>query len=302
MRLSVVTLIIIGLFQSIPSLGQVSVQVLGIAQDAGHPQAGCQKSCCTKAYDEPSMRHRVVSIAVSNGEEFFIIDATPDFPLQFEDARRAFPEQRFGGVFLTHAHMGHYLGLAHLGREAMSGRDVPVYCMPRMRSFLESNGPWDQMVRIHNIDLKDLHEDQGIVLGKMTVTPMLVPHRDEYSETVGFKIEGDNGSLIYIPDIDKWERWGRPLDQLVAEVDHLLLDGTFYDEHELPGRNMAEIPHPFIVESFEKMKGLSPADKKKVEFIHFNHTNPLLDDSSEAFKLTLENGYGVARRGQKFDL
>jgi pyrroloquinoline quinone biosynthesis protein B len=37
--------------------------------------------------------------------------------------------------------------------------------------------------------------------------------------------------------------------------------------------------------------------RRKVCFIHFNHTNPLLRRGSEAWKRVRSNGYGVAEEG-----
>ena len=80
-----------------------------------------------------------------------------------------------------------------------------------------------------------------------------MPHRDEYSETVGFLIRGPRRRVAFIPDIDKWERWSRPIEEAVAGCDVAYLDGTFFADGELPGRDMAEIPHPFVVESLRRM-------------------------------------------------
>ena len=80
---------------------------------------------------------------------------------------------------------------------------------------------------------------------------------------------------------------------------YLFLDGTFYKERELPGRNMNEVPHPFIQESVDLFKDLSLAEKQKIFFIHFNHTNPLIDHSSKEYKEVKSRGFNVASEGLK---
>jgi pyrroloquinoline quinone biosynthesis protein B len=238
------------------------VIVLGIAQDAGVPQAGCEKPCCASG-----LRRRVSCIAVVDpaSKSTWIFDATPDFPSQSRDVGP------ISGIFLSHAHIGHYTGLMHLGREVMGAKSVPVYAMPRMREFLSKNGPWDQLVRLQNISLHRLED--GVRLNeRISVAAFRVPHRDEYSETVGFRIQGPKRVVVFIPDIDKWEKWDRKIEDVVAGSDVAYLDGTFFKDGEIPGRNMSEIPHPFIVES---MKRLAPY-ASKVRFIHLNHTNPAL--------------------------
>jgi len=210
---------------------------------------------------------------------------------------------RIHRTFLPHAHMGHYTGLLHLGREVMGARRVPVYAMPRMREFLTRNGPWSQLVAIENIALKEMENESAVQLNeRIRVTPFLVPHRDEFSETVGFRIEGPNHSAIYLPDIDKWKRWSTSIEDVIAKVDIAFLDGTFFADGELSGRSIAMIPHPFVTETITRFAKLPPSERSKVRFLHLNHTNPLLDPRSAATRRVQSAGHHVARQGDVFGL
>ena len=270
--------------------------VLGIAQDAGHPQAGCEKSCCVDAWRGEG--HAVSSIGLVEGAKHWLLDATPDLPAQMQAL-----EGELAGLFLTHAHMGHYTGLMHLGREAMGASAVAVWAMPRMRSFLAQNGPWDQLVELENIVVQPLEDGVPVRLTEtLSVTPVVVPHRDEYSETVGFFVEGPERELLYLPDIDKWSKWESPIEGWIARADVAMLDGTFFDGAELPGRDMSQIPHPFVSESMERFAPLPVDERDKVHFIHLNHTNPLLDPESTASKAVLRAGMHVAREGDAHSL
>ena len=172
-----------------------------------------------------------------------------------------------------------------------------------MESFLKNNGPWSQLVALKNIEIRHLRAESAVVLNeRLRVTPLLVPHRDEYSETVGYKIEGPDRSLLFIPDIDKWERWERNINELVGEVDVALLDGSFYKNGEIPGRDMSEIPHPFIEESLVRFGKLPAMERAKIRFIHFNHTNPVLRGNSEAAQSVWKQGFGLAMAGERFGL
>lgn len=269
--------------------------VLGLAQDGGYPQAGCNREDCIEAWRNPAKRQRVASLAIVDPQsrQRWIIDATPDFPSQLRTLDELAPYPKLHGVLLTHAHMGHYLGLAHLGREVLGAKSVPVYAMPRMREFLERNGPWDQLVRLNNIALTTLADGQAIALNeRISVTPLRVPHRDEYSETVGFVIRGPSRSILWLPDIDKWEKWETPLESILERVDLAYLDGTFFDATELPGRDLSEIPHPVMSETMSRLAN-SPL-RTKVRFIHLNQSNPLLREKRE--------GYPVARDGERAPL
>ncbi len=276
------------------------VIVLGIAQDGGFPQTGCTKDCCKEAWSDPSKRRHVSCLAVVDptSQQRWIIDATPDFKDQLRMLDRVAPansNRLLTGIFLTHGHIGHYTGLMHLGHEAMGAKNVPVYVMPRMGEFLSTNGPWDQLVRYENIELRRMVADQPIQLNeRLSVTPFRVPHREEYSEVVGYRIDGPNRSVLFIPDIDKWERWDRSIEDLIAQVDVAYLDGTFYAEGELPNRNMADIPHPFIAESMQRFESLPAQEKAKSRFIHLNHTNPALQAGSAAREAVTDAGFSVA--------
>jgi len=274
------------------------VVVLGIAQDGGAPHAGCIKECCEEKWDNPTQYARVSSIGIVDpvSKESWIIDATPDFALQLTAL-----DNQLSGIFLTHAHIGHYTGLIHLGREVMGAKEIPVYAMPKMKTFLESNGPWNQLVALNNISINEISDKGKINLNeRLSITPFLVPHRDEYSETVGYKVEGPNKSLVFIPDIDKWQKWDQDIKEVVSNNTYSLLDGTFYDIDELPGRDMSEIPHPFIVESMDLFSDIM--NKSGVYFIHLNHSNPALDSNSNAFDNIKKNGFHIAQRDQLFDL
>jgi pyrroloquinoline quinone biosynthesis protein B len=276
------------------------VVVLGIAQDGGLPQAGCRKRCCTSGRHED-----VASLALVDpvARRWWLFDATPDFPRQLERMAREAPACSLAGVFLTHAHIGHYTGLMHLGREVMGTKGMPVWAMPRMRKFLTDNGPWSQLVRLDNIELRPLAADAAVTLGdSLRVTPFLVPHRDEYSETVGFRIESPRGAVAFLPDIDKWTRWDRRLETLVEGVDAAYLDGTFFDGTELPGRDMREIPHPFVVETLDRLATQPASLRARVHFIHLNHTNPALVPGSPERLRVERAGCAVARAGERVGL
>jgi pyrroloquinoline quinone biosynthesis protein B len=282
--------------------------MLGIAQDGGYPQAGCRGECCARAWRDASLRRGVSCLGIvdpATGQRW-LLDATPDFPQQLRALDELAPPTAvpgLAGILLTHAHIGHYTGLMHLGREAIAARKVPVYAMPRMRQFLASNGPWDQLVRLENVELRTLRADEPVALNeRLTATPIPVPHRDEYSETVGFQIEGPKHAVLYISDIDKWERWDRTIEKLIAEVDVAYLDGTFFTESEIPGRSMAEILHPFIEESMKRFEALPRAERAKIRFIHLNHTNPALRPDSAARRQIERAGFHVAEIGEQVGL
>lgn len=278
--------------------------VLGIAQDAGYPQAGQQQEWNLIRQRKASIQHAVaLGLVDPVSKQRWLFEATPDFSIQLSkmdqfSTTEAYP---YDGIFLTHGHIGHYTGLMQLGREAMGTSDVAVYAMPGMKRFLSSNGPWSQLVTLENIELRDVSNGQATQLNeRLAVTPLQVPHRDEFTETVGFLIASGDTQILFIPDIDKWQKWTEDITAFISQVDIALLDGSFFKNGEIPGRDMSEIPHPFVEESMALFSDLSPKDKAKVHFIHFNHTNPLLFNDSPEYSQVLDQGFQVAYDGQLF--
>ena len=281
------------------------IYILGNVQDAGLPHIGCQHKFCKEKFNEFE-EYFTTSIAVVDPLErkYILFEATPDLPYQLNYLEKEIfnefllPES----IYITHAHIGHYTGLMYFGREALGAKNLMVKVLPKMGDFLKKNGPWNQLVEINNIQIQNLNFGLNTnELRNITVTPIQVPHRDEYSETAGFIIEGRNKKALFIPDIDKWEKWNKNLKQLVYEFDYLLLDSTFYDSDEI-NRDISEIPHPLVIETINLLDDLSREQKDKIYFIHMNHTNLMLDPSSELTKLVTDKGFNITRLGLKLFL
>ena len=285
---------------------EILLKVLGTIQDGGIPHMGCSKECCSNYFLSKKSRIGVSSLGVSNLKHNtnYIIDATPNINFQLIDLiGNADPSKKLNGIFLTHAHMGHYAGLLNFGRESLNSKNIPLYLMPKFYNFILNNGPWNQLVELNNIKLNKIYNREKVILhNNLSFTPIQVPHRDEYSETVGYVIEGVHKKVLYIPDIDKWAKWEVSIVEMIKSVDYAFLDGTFFDEKEINNRDISEIPHPFIIESLKLFKELDESEKSKVYFIHLNHTNPVLNSESSEYKKVISAGFNIAKTGMEFFL
>jgi pyrroloquinoline quinone biosynthesis protein B len=280
--------------------------VLGTAQDGGYPHIGCQKICCINVYNGKNERKNVVSLGLIDieNQKKWLFDASPDMHTQLAtiEQNHLKKEEIIDGIFLTHAHIGHYTGLMYFGREAYGKKDIPVFAMPKMQRFLMNNGPWNQLVSLKNITIRKLRKDSTIVLThKLKVTPFIVPHRDEFSETVGYKIEGNTKTALFIPDIDKWSKWKKNIIEEVKKVDYAFLDATFLNQYEVK-RAVSEVPHPFIEETIQLFNRETLATKNKIIFIHFNHTNPTIRKKSIERQYIEKLGFRFASEGNNFEL
>jgi len=282
------------------------IYILGVAQDAGFPQAGCYKPHCMPGWNDPERKITATSLGLidPSSKKKYIFEATPDFPEQLFLLEQEAPSDDFSlnGIFITHAHIGHYTGLMYLGREAIGAKGLPVYVMPKMEQYLRENGPWSQLIALNNISLIPLRNDHSEVLNNLKVTPFLVPHRDEFSETVGYSIQGPKKTALFIPDINKWSQWKENILERIQLVDYALIDATFYDNNELPGRDMSKIPHPFVVETMATLSLLPREQREKVWFIHMNHTNPLLNVNSDQAQGVRAQGFNIATTGLRLKL
>ena len=260
--------------------------VLGIAQDGGVPHLGCNEGACAAAREGKRRVEKVASMGVINRRtgQAYVFDATPDFPAQVHALTGG---RTPDGIFVTHAHIGHYTGLMYLGRESIGARDVPVYGTARMAAYLRGNGPWSLLVQNGNISLRTLEPGRAVELAPgLRVTAFVVPHRDEFTDTVGYRIQGPRATALYVPDTDRWETWQTSIRELADSADLALLDGTFASPAEVKGRDISEIPHPMMSVTRDLLRGV----RARVRFIHVNHTNPELDAPD------------VVREGWEFEL
>ena len=289
------------------------ILVLGTAQDGGVPHPACSCTRCMAARREPDRRRWVSSLAVVTEKSKFLVDATPDVREQLEELRLApgggrgvvggVDRKPLGGVLLTHAHIGHYLGLAFFGFEAVHTRHLPVFATQRMIDFLRRNDPWRELLRRGNIALYIAPPGAPFELADgVMVTPIASPHRDELSDTVGYLFRGPRASLLYVPDTDAWEGWRPPISELARGVDYALLDGTFYSPAELPGRDVTKIGHPLITRTMDLLAPLVAGGKPRVFFTHLNHSNPALETGSAARREIERRGFRVLDEAQEFPL
>ncbi|WP_291844342.1 MBL fold metallo-hydrolase [Maricaulis sp.] len=289
----------------------VELIVLGVGQDGGVPQLG---NSADPAWADPSLRRLATSIAVVDraAGARYLFEATPDIREQLYRLDQVMPvtaRPGLDGIFLTHGHIGHYTGLMFLGHESMGAHDVPVYAMPSMSAFLFANGPWDQLVRYDNIELEALQAGQPVELGDVRVTAFEVPHRQEYTEVVGYHIAGPTRSAIFLPDIDSWEEWemwedgaAMRIEDLIATVDVAYIDATFFANGEIPGRDMSGFPHPFITHSMDRFADLPAGERAKIRFIHFNHTNPVRYPDAPERDVVEAAGFNLADEGERYCL
>lgn len=266
--------------------------VLGTAQDGGNPQLG------SAGVGPPRL---VASLAaVADDGTRLLVDATPDVRAQLRRLDELTPTRSASNavdhIVLTHAHMGHYAGLVQFGKEAHNAQGVQCWVTSSMAAFLRSNQPWRALVDGGHIEIQI--SEPGAYFSpapglELRLVP--VPHRPEFSDAVGVSLN----RVFYLPDIDGWEEWPRAEEEL-SRHDISLLDATFHDRDELPGRDISQIPHPLVTDTLARFADL--AAEKRLILTHINHSNPIADPDSLETEAVRAAGFEVASDFMTFSL
>ena len=288
----------------------VELFVLGIAQDGGLPHLGCERECCTKARASGRVEYPAsLGLVDRRGDapKLLLVEATPRVEEQaalLHEVANVHGRGRtpVDAIMVTHAHIGHYLGLALFGREVVGAKHLPVWCSPRFGDYLRGHGPWQQLVSLGQIDVKSFVVGESFSpWSGIEVRAMAVPHRDEFSDTMAYVISGPNRSALFVPDVDAWDRAPGLLERLLEGVEVAYLDGTFFDGSELPERNLSEIRHPLITRTMDKLAAVAAKHPGRIRFLHLNHTNPALHDEGVRRSIT-SRGFAVAVMGEGVQL
>lgn len=288
---------------------KITLSVLGTAQDAGVPHINCFCKNCSQAIRNPLYRRLAASLALVCPEKnrWHLIDCTPDFREQMRHIQERYHlnGKPMDHIFLTHAHMGHFPGILYLGKEAMNTQQQPVLVGNDMKSMLERNAPWKKLITDDNISLTSLaHHRPFAIQENVRIQPFNVPHRNEFSETFGFWINGPQKKVLYIPDIDDWNEWETDIYNACQAADICILDGTFHSKADLSdiSRNYEQIPHPFMTDTMDRLQELVSNGKTDVYFTHLNHSNPVLDEHSDERNTLIKRGFKIAQEGMEWDL
>ena len=279
------------------------VTLLGIAQDGGRPQAGCNKSCCDSIQRDHWSYPVSLGIVGDDGKGH-LIEASRHLTDQLE----IWGHNEISDVWLTHAHLGHVDGLGLFGKETMGKIGLNLHLSASMLNLVHNNPFWKSL-----LDQKVFKPNQfsnGEIIdteSRFAIQAIQIPHRDELSDMHAFLVKGEKKNLLFLPDHDTWEETLKfhEVDTIRAflakySVDIALIDGTFWSSNELSGRFQHEVPHPPVRLTVE-MLGERREDDPQILFIHLNHTNPLYLDGEER-KFVIDLGWQIGEQGMIFDI
>ncbi|MEU6666903.1 pyrroloquinoline quinone biosynthesis protein PqqB [Streptomyces sp. NPDC046727] len=294
------------------------VVLLGTAAGGGFPRWNCACGLCTAARDGklPSRTQECAAVT-GNGRDWWLLNASPDLRAQLTATPALWPgpgrrDTPLRGVLLTDAEAGHVIGLSELRGAA----GLKVYAAPPVRAVLgparaalDRYAPWEWA---------DSLADGGFVLaGGLVVTahpvgtkiPAYAPARAPGPAgpwVTAYRIEdlASGGVLVYAPCVDGWSP---ALDDLCAEADCVLLDGTFFAADETgtavrSGTGRATLGHLPVTGPGGSLAELARHPGPRRIYTHLDNTNPLLDPASPARAHVTENGAEILPDGAELVL
>ena len=285
-----------------------TVTILGTAQDGGVPQAGCGCPNCNAAFENPERVRFPVSLGViDNKGGKHLIEATRALPEQLKiwaDTCGYDNPIRPDTVLLTHAHLGHIEGIGQFGKEAMGCQNLTLVASESVISILQNK---KLMAPFSNTDFTS-EESLKFEQGGIVFDFIPVPHRDDTSDTHAILVSGENKRVLFLPDHDDWGQtlksvgYTNPRDWFQSMgATHVLLDATFWNGEELPGRDMKDVPHPTVEDTLERIQE-SELEGPEIIFIHLNHTNPLNKPNSKQSRMVEAAGCKIGHRGWSIEL
>jgi pyrroloquinoline quinone biosynthesis protein B len=259
------------------------------------------------------------SIAFSaDGDQWYLINATPDIRFQLESFKelQAGPDMRstpLQGVLLTDAELDHTIGLL-IARE---GSSLTIWSSKPILETLSADFPvskiltsyssarWQPIETLTPVSIAKHIQVTAYPLGAKQ--PLYTLNKlDNPACVLGYKVadERTGKSFLYAPQIAAWTPELRSAIETSAIC---FVDGTFWSSTELidlgvSKKTSLEMGHlPLSGQGGLAMALKDLASTTKV-LVHINNTNPILDESSDEFRLLRNYGIEPGYDGMEFEI
>jgi len=298
------------------------VKVLGAAAGGAFPQWNCACQQCQRLRmgTFAGKSRTQAQIAVSeDAVAWTLLNASPDLRTQIEATPQLWPtgnslHSPIQSVVITSAEADAVAGLLSL-REF---QPLDIYGTPSvLRILREDNSLFALLDRVPRQAVwKEIQPGvKFCVNGGLRFLPIPLPggfpgfvapsrkaQLDAQEAVLGLVIESVRGArMAFLPGVakveDSWREW-------LDECDVLLFDGTFWSDDELcrvrgGGKKAFEMGHLPLSGADGSLATLRNIKCPRKIFFHINNTNPILDESSEAFAQVRDAGWEVARDGME---
>ena len=203
----------------------MEIVVLGSGGAFRLPCPSCHCANCEAARSNPALRRTTTCLWLHDGASI-LLDAGPD--LYHQALREGI--DGLDGIFLTHAHRDHALGLECMEtfvRYGRQGRAMPVF--GAVGALVEVSRQFGYLLHLGLIELHPLEPGRTIEFGSYRLTPFDVLHH--HIATFGYRVEQGGRAIVHCPDI-KALPGDEPLEHAslpaaMTGADILFIDGTF---------------------------------------------------------------------------
>ena len=209
-------------------------------------------------------------------------------------------------VILTDGEMDHVAGLLSL-REQKSLR---LACTRAVKNLLTEQFPLlpilERYCRIHHsifpvqiagirVSALELETDKA---------PPYARRPARRGDVVGLRLHAGGKSLVYLPGLPVINR---AVNEFVAGCDCLLVDGTFWSEHEMTAlglsrRTAHDMGHVPISGEGGSLEWLRTLEVPRKIYTHINNTNPILQKSSRERRAIRQAGVEISHDGMEIRL
>ncbi len=307
------------------------ILILGSAAGGGFPQWNCSCRNCSAArsgtFSGHTRTHAQVAIS-ANDSDWFLLNAGPDLRSQIEATPALYPRKPvrhspIAGALLPCGDLDQVMGLLllrewqqlHLYATAAVRRMIlEDNSMFSMLSRVTGQTRWTDMVPGERFSVFTASgNDSGLRCYPLALPahyPSYVPKAKLESlpaeeSRLGLILESPSGGkLAFLPGVAALTPEQMAL---LADVDVLLFDGTFWDEEELmriqPGaRTAREMGHIPVGGEYGSLAALASLRRPRKIYIHINNTNPMLDESSPEYREVRDAGWELAWDGLEIEL
>jgi pyrroloquinoline quinone biosynthesis protein B len=301
-------------------MGRLSAIVLGSAAGGGFPQWNCRCPTCRLAWagDVRARPRTQASLAITaDGENWVLINASPDLPQQLRQSKVLHPRVGTRGspikaVILTGAEIDQIAGLLSL-RERES---FAIYGTPATLAALADNAMFGVLA-------PDVVKRQAVAPGTPVTLPgglqaelFTVPGKAplylegenpqtavETDANVGVELSAGSARISFIPGAAAVTP---PVAERIARADVIFFDGTLFRDDEMiatgtgskTGRRMGHMP---IDGDGGSLSALANVAARRI-YMHINNTNPILVEGSPERLHVERNGWEVAEDGMEIVL
>lgn len=285
----------------------MQIRILGSAAGGGVPQWNCNCANCRAARKSGNFLTQSSAAVSSDGKNWLLLNASPDLVFQFASFSSLAPRSpklrgsAVQAVVLTDGEMDHVAGLLSLREQ----KTLRLVCTSAVKNLLTNEFPL--LPTLENY-CRFRHSTFPVSVAGIRISaleletdkaPPYARRPARRGEVVGLRLKTNGKSFVYLPGLPAITK---AVNEFVAACDCLLVDGTFWSEHEmvslgLSKRTAHQMGHVPVGGAGGSLEWLRTLKVPRKIYTHINNTNPILKKSSRERRLVGQAGVEISRDG-----